>query len=116
MRVSSGRFNAQMMIATLVAFVTWVMMDALRQMRKINTTALAKTVGRGTQSEFNPVDQITNPTNVYCSPRGECHHTSRKCEGLESVCNACSETDDERENIVKDALESIALGPAICSS
>ena len=73
------------MIAILVAFVTWVMMDTLRQMRQINTTALAKTVESGTQSEFNPVDQITIPTNVYCSPGGECHRTSRKCEGLQNV-------------------------------
>ena len=73
------------MIAILVAFVTWVMLDALRQMRQINTTAATKTVERGTQSELNLVDQITIPTNVYCSPGGECYHTSRKCEGLQNV-------------------------------
>ena len=78
-------FPAQTMIAILVAFVTWVMMDTLRQMRQINTTAPAKTVESGTQSEFNPVDQITIPTNVYCSPGGECYRTSRKCEGLQNV-------------------------------
>ena len=59
-----GKFSAQMMIAILVAFVTWVMMDALRQKRQINATALAKTVERGTQSELNPVIQITIPTHV----------------------------------------------------
>ena len=81
----SGKFSAQMMIAMLVGFVTWVMMDALRQKRQINATALAKTVERGTQSELNPVNQITIPTHVYCSPGGECYHTSRKCEGLKNV-------------------------------
>ena len=54
-------------------------------MRQINTSALAKTVERGTQSEFNPVDQTTIPTDVYCSPEGECYHTSRMCEGLQNV-------------------------------
>ena len=104
-----------MMIVMPIALVTWVLTDALRQMRQINTTALAKTVERGTQSEFNLVNQITVPTNVYCSPGGECHHTSRKCEGLKNVpmdairrgrsCVAYSETDNEVENIVKDGLE-----------
>ena len=77
--------SAQVMIEVSVAFVTWVMLDALRLMRQINTTALAKTVERGTQSEFNAVDQITIPTNVYCSPEGERYHTSRMCEGLQNV-------------------------------
>ena len=58
-----GKFSAQTMIAILVAFVTWVMMDALRQKRQINATALAKTVERGTQSELNPVNHITIPTH-----------------------------------------------------
>ena len=77
------------MIVIPVAFVTWVMLDALRRTRQINTTALAKTVERGTQSEFNPIDQITIPTNVYCSPEGECYHTSRMCEGLQNVPDGC---------------------------
>ena len=38
-----GWFSAQMMIVILVAFVTWVMMDAQRQKRQIDATALAKT-------------------------------------------------------------------------
>ena len=67
-----GKFSAQMMIVILVAFVTWVMMDALRQKRHIEATALAKTVEQGTQTEFSPVNQIRIPTNVYCSPGGEC--------------------------------------------
>ena len=29
----------------------------------------------------NPVNEITVPTNVFCSPGGESYHTSRKCEG-----------------------------------
>ena len=79
-----GKFSAQMMIVMLVAFVTWVIMDALLQKRQIEATALAKTVERGTQTEFNPVNHINQmriPTNVYCSPGGECYHTSRNCEG-----------------------------------
>ena len=79
------KFSAQVMIAILIALVTWVLMDALRQKRQLEATALGKTVERGTQTEFNPVNQITVPTNVYCSPGGECYHTSRKCEGLKSV-------------------------------
>ena len=50
-----GKFSAQMMIAILVAFVTWVLMDALRQKRQLEATALGKTVERGTQTEFNLV-------------------------------------------------------------
>ena len=60
-------------------------MDALRQKSQIDATALGKTVVRGTQTEFNPVHQITVPTNVYCSPRNECYHTSKQCEGLKNV-------------------------------
>ena len=56
-----------------------------RQKRQLEATALGKTVERGTQSEFNPVNQITVPTYVYCTPGGECYHTSRKCEGLKNV-------------------------------
>ena len=69
-----GKFSAQMMIVILVALVTWVMMVALRQKRQIDATALGRTVERGTQTEFNPVNRITIPTNVYCSPGGECSH------------------------------------------
>ena len=93
-----GKFSAQVMIVILIAFVTWVLMDALRQKRQLEATALGKTVERGRQTEFNPVNQITVPANVYCSP---------------------GETDNETENIVKDALENdkvVALGPVICSS
>ena len=77
--------SAQMMIVTLIALVTRVLMDAPRQKRQIDATALGKTVDRGTQTEFNPVNQITIPTHVYCSPGGECYHTSRKCEGSKNV-------------------------------
>ena len=81
----NGKFSAQVMIVILIALVTWVLMDALRQKRQLEATALGKTVERGTQTEFNPVNQITVPTNVYCSRGGECYHTSRKCEGLKNV-------------------------------
>ena len=47
--------------------------------RQLEATALGKTVERGTQTEF------TVPTNVYCSPGGDCYHTSRKCEGLKNL-------------------------------
>ena len=42
-------------------------------------------VERGIQSKLNIVDQIVTPTSVYCSPGGECYHTSRICEGLKNV-------------------------------
>ena len=61
-----GKFSAQVMSVMLIALVTWVLMDALRQKRQLEATALGKTVERGTQTEFNPVNQITVPTNVYC--------------------------------------------------
>ena len=80
-----GKFSAQVMIVMLVALVTWVLMDALRQKRQLEATALGKTIERGTQTEVNPVNQITVPTNVYCSPGGECCRASRKCEGLKNV-------------------------------
>ena len=80
-----GKFSAQMMIVIPKALVTWVLMDALRQKRQLEATGLGKIDERGTQTEFNPVNQITVPTNVYCSPGGECDHTSRKCEGLKHV-------------------------------
>ena len=73
------------MSVILIALVTWVLMDALRQKRQLETTALGKTAERGTQTEYNLVNQITVPTNVYCSPGGECYHMSRKCEGLKNV-------------------------------
>ena len=79
------KLSAQVMIVILIALVTWVLMDALRQKRQLEAIALGKTFDRGTQTEFNLVNQITVPTNVYCSPRGECYHTSRKCEGLKTV-------------------------------
>ena len=40
-------FSAQTMIAALVAFLTCVMWNALRQMRLFNTAAPARTVERG---------------------------------------------------------------------
>ena len=82
-----GKFSAQMMIVILVAFVTWVLMDALHQKREreIKATALAKTVEQGTQTEFSLVNRIRIPTNVYCSPGGECYHTLRNCEGVKNV-------------------------------
>ena len=80
-----GKFSAQVMIVIVIALVTWVLMDALRQKRQLEASALGKAVERGTQTEFNPVNQITVPTNVYCSPEGECYHTSRKCGGLKNV-------------------------------
>ena len=82
---TSGKFSAQVMNVILIALVTWVLKDVLRQKRQLETTALGKTVERGTQSEFNPVNQITVPTNVYWSPGGECYHTPRKREGLKNV-------------------------------
>ena len=85
MRRLLGKFSAQMMIMILIALVTWVLMYALRQKRQNDATAPGRTVEQGTQTEFNPVNQITIPTNVYCSPGGECHRTSRKCEGLKNV-------------------------------
>ena len=78
-------FVAQFMIAMLVAFVTCVMCNALRQVRLFNTAAPVRTVERGTQSELNPVDTIVIPTSVYCSPGGESYHTSRECEGPQNV-------------------------------
>ena len=46
-------FSAQTMIATLVAFLTCVMWNALRQVKLFNTAAPARTVERGTQSELD---------------------------------------------------------------
>ena len=78
------KFSAQVMIAIRVAFLAYVMWNALRQMG-FNTADPARTVERGAQSELNPVDSIVIPTSVYCSPGGECYHMSRKCEGLQNV-------------------------------
>ena len=78
------RLSAQAVVATSVAFLTCVMWNALRQIR-FSTTAPARRVERGTQSELNLVDQIVIPTSVYCSPGGECYHTPRKCEGLQNM-------------------------------
>ena len=78
------KLSAQAMIAILAAFLTRVIWNTLRQNR-FSTTAPGRRVERGTQSEFNPVDQIVIPTSVYCSLGGECYHTSRKCEGLKNV-------------------------------
>ena len=80
-----GKFSAQVMIVMLIALVTWVLMDAPRQKRQLEATALGKTVERGTQTESNPVNQITFPTNVYCPPGSECFHMLRNCEGLKNV-------------------------------
>ena len=57
-----GKFSAQVMIVIRIALVTWVLMDVPRQKRQLEATALGKTVERGTQTEFNPVNQITIPT------------------------------------------------------
>ena len=126
-----GKFSAQVMIVMLMALVMWVLLDALRQKRQLEATVLGKTVERGTQTEFNPVNQITVPTSVYCSAGGQCCHTPRgsakgcrACRwmllgGDARVCIAYSKTDNQAENIVKDALENgkvVALGPVICSS
>ena len=92
-------FSAQTMIAILVAFLTCVMWNALRHVRLFKTAAPARTVERGTQSEVNPVDSIVIPTSVYCSPG------RMPLGGDVRVCIAYSETDDEMENIVNDALE-----------
>ena len=35
-----GKFSAQVMIVILMALVTWVLMDALRQKRQLEATAL----------------------------------------------------------------------------
>ena len=72
-------------IVILVAFVTCVMWNAFHQVRLVNTADPARTVERATQSLLNPVDSIVIPTSEYCSPGGECCHTSRKCEGLQNV-------------------------------
>ena len=80
-----GKFSAQVMIVMLIALVAWVLLDVLRQKRQLEATALGKNVERGIRTEFNPVSQITVPTNVYHSLGGECYHTSRKCEGLKNV-------------------------------
>ena len=80
-----GKCSAHVVFGILVAVVTWVPMDALRQKRQLEATALGKTVERGTQIEFNPANQIMFPTDVYCSPGAECYHTSRNCEGLKNV-------------------------------
>ena len=82
---ASGKFSAQMMIVTLIALVTWVLMDAPRQKRQLEATALGKTVERGTQTGFNPVNQITIPTNVYCSPGGDAVTRRENAEGLKNV-------------------------------
>ena len=71
-----GKFSAQVMIVIVIALVTWVLMDALRQKRQLEATALGTTVERGTQTEFNLVYQITVPTY---------YHMSRTCEGLKNV-------------------------------
>ena len=109
-----GTFSAQTMIAILVAFLTCVMWNASRH-----------DVERGNQSDINPVDSIVIPTSVYCSPGGECYHTSRKCEGLQNVpmnavrrrrsCMYCVQRDgrwngEHREGCTG-TTESIALGP-----
>ena len=78
-------FSAQIVMAMLVAFVRCVIWNALRQVRLFNTAAPARTVERGTQIELNPVELIVIQTSVYCSPGGDCYHTSRKCEGLQNV-------------------------------
>ena len=40
------KFSAQVMVVTLIALVTWVLMDVLRQKRQLEATALGKTVER----------------------------------------------------------------------
>ena len=39
-----GKFSAQVMIVILTALVTWVLMDAPRQKRQLEATALGETV------------------------------------------------------------------------
>ena len=75
------RFYFLFVTVFILAGMVW---SALRQMR-FNTAAPARTVERGTQSEHNPVDSTVIPTSVYCSPGGECYHTSKKCAGLQNV-------------------------------
>ena len=52
---TSVKFSAQVMIVILIALVTWVLMDVLRQKRQLEATALGKTVERGTQTELNVI-------------------------------------------------------------
>ena len=78
------KLSAQVMMAILVAFLTRVIWNTLRQNR-FSTTAPARRVERGTRSKLNPIDEIVIPTSVHCSRRGECCHTSRKCEGRKNM-------------------------------
>ena len=52
-----GKFSAEVMIVMLIALVAWVLMDARRQKRQLEATTLRKTVKRGTQTEFSPVNR-----------------------------------------------------------
>ena len=61
----------------------------LRQVRLFNKAAPARTVERGIQSELNPVGSIVIPTSVYCSPGGECYHTSRKLRRVAERADEC---------------------------
>ena len=78
-------FQGQAMFAILVAFLTCVVWNGLRQVRLFNTAVRVRTFERATQSELNIFDSLVIPTSVCCSPGGECHHTWTKCEGLQSV-------------------------------
>ena len=82
---TSGKFSAQVMIVILIALVTWVLIYAPRQKRQLEATALGKTVERGRQTEFNPVNQITVPTNVVLL--GEVNAITRRgsAKGLKNV-------------------------------
>ena len=57
--------------------------------RQLEATALGKTVERGTQTEFNPVNQITIPTNVYCFPGGECRSHVEEVRRVEERADGC---------------------------
>ena len=97
--VTSAKFSAQMVNVTLTALVTWVKMDAPRQKRQLEATGMRKTVERGTQTEFNLVNQITVPTNVCCAiTRQRSAKGSRTCRWILSggdvrACIANNETD-----------------------
>ena len=73
----------------LIALVTWVLMDALCQKRQLEATALGKSVERGTQIEFNPVNQITVPTNVYCFLGGEVLSHDEEVRRVEECADGC---------------------------
>ena len=76
-------FSAQTMIATLMAFLTCVMWNALRQVKLFNKAAPARTIERGIQSELD------FPTKVYCSLGGECQHHVEDVRMVAQRADAC---------------------------